>query len=55
MIKTALKANPVNQITFFNKIVMVNRKLKGKPKILIRFTAKWLKINKLHNSKLSKL
>lgn len=55
MIKTALKANQVNQITFFNKIVMVNRKLKGKPKILIWYTAKWLKINKLHNSKLSKL
>ncbi len=40
MIKTALKANPVNQITFFNKIILVNRKLKGKPKILIWFTAK---------------
>ena len=55
MIKTALKVNLVNQITFFNKIVIVNRKPKGKPKILIQFTAIWLKINKLHNSKLSKL
>ena len=55
MKKIALKVSMVNRTTFFNKIVMVNRKLKGKPKILIRFTAKWLKINKLHNSKLSKL
>ena len=55
MKKIHKKINPVNRITFFNKIVMVNRKLKGKPKILIRFTAKWLKTNKLHNSKLSKL
>ena len=55
MEKTYKKVNLVNRTTFFNKIVMVNRKLKGKPKILIRFTAIWLKINKLHNSKLSKL
>ena len=55
MIKTALKVNMVNRTTFFNKIVAVNRKLKCKPRILIQFTAKWLKINKLHNSKLSKL
>ena len=55
MEKIAEKVNAVNRTTFFNKIVMVNRKLKGKPKILIWFTAKWLKINKLHNSKLSKL
>ena len=55
MEKIAEKVNTVNRTTFFNKIAMVNRKLKGKPKILIRFTAKWLKINKLHNSKLSKL
>ena len=55
MEKTYKKVNPVNRTTFFNKIVMVNRKLKDKPKILIQFTAKWLKINKLHNSKLSKL
>ena len=55
MEKIYKKVNQVNRTAFFNKIVMVNRKLKGKPKILIRFTAKWLKINKLHNSKLSKL
>ena len=55
MKKIALKVNRVNRTTFFNKIAMVNRKPKCKPKILIRFTAKWLKINKLHNSKLSKL
>lgn len=55
MKKIAEKINLVNRATFFNKIAMVNRKLKGKPKILIRFTTKWLKINKLYNSKLSKL
>lgn len=55
MEKIYKKVNLINRITFFNKIVMVNRKLKCKPKILIQFTSKWLKINKLHNSKLSKL
>ena len=38
MEKIAKKVNPVNRTTFFNKIVMVNRKPKGKPKILIQFT-----------------